>query len=110
MELSSPALPEIRQAEAPLARTCTSNSEELTLGSRAPHGVLMQARHCTLMVYLTTLPEEACGETFFPAADAGADDEVLVALDKLYRSGRYIVQVRRATLVHLCTEPLPRVS
>jgi len=51
-----------------------------------------KARHCTLMVYLTTLPEEACGETFFPAADARADDDVLVALDKLYRSGRYIVQ------------------
>ena len=83
---------------------------ELTLGSRVPHGVLMQARHCTLMVYLTTLPEEACGETFFPAADARADDDVLVALDKLYRSGRYIVQVLRAALVHSSTPSLCPVS
>jgi hypothetical protein len=62
------------------------------------------------MVYLTTLPEEACGETFFPAADARADDDVLVALDKLYRSGRYIVQVLRAALVHSSTPSLCPVS
>ncbi|KAK3275329.1 hypothetical protein CYMTET_16532 [Cymbomonas tetramitiformis] len=65
-------------------------------------------RSCTLMLYLSDLPADGCGETFFPAASAPVEDSLLSSLSLMQSSGRYIVQVMREseeryTVVKFCS-------
>jgi hypothetical protein len=49
------------------------------------------------MVYLSDLPEDGGGETFFPAVDAPADDTVRSTLTDLYKEDCFIVQVNASS-------------
>ena len=46
------------------------------------------------MIYLSDLPEDGRGETFFPSADAPPTDDVRCTFEKMYCDNRFIVQVR----------------
>mmetsp|Transcript_22369 Transcript_22369/g.42668 ORF Transcript_22369/g.42668 Transcript_22369/m.42668 type:complete len:357 (-) Transcript_22369:447-1517(-) len=51
-----------------------------------------RARSCTLMIYLSDVPEEGCGETFFPCADAPPADHIRTGFERLYLKNQLIVQ------------------
>ena len=58
-------------------------------------------------MYLSDLPEEGGGETFYPTADAPAADPVRVAFESLYSGCQFIVQVSAVLLLQGLPERCP---